>query len=131
MGARVGCAARARGARPNDHRILDVHIREDLVSENQEEGDALDGLPSKVVYDVKCTLCPGDGVIRGARPGIDWPTPCPCKARKQLTNYQVGKILEESPRSILNIDRMRAKGTVAERVISKFEKLFPFWRRGS
>lgn len=87
-------------------------------------------LPTRVVYEVKCTVCPGDGVVRPNRPGVDWPSACSCQARKQLTNYQLGRILEESPRSILAVDRLRAKPTVAARIIEKFGfgKLFPFWR---
>ncbi|HET9045060.1 MAG TPA: hypothetical protein VFN70_18020 [Burkholderiales bacterium] len=100
------------------------------MAEEQEE-IVVEPLPSRIVYDVKCTLCPGDGVQRPARPGIDWPTPCPCKARKTLTNYQIGRIVDMSPRAIVRIDAVRAKPPVAERFLSKLHDLFPFWKRGS
>lgn len=65
-----------------------------------------------------CTLCPGDGVIRAKRPGVDWPTKCVCGAKRSaLTNYTLGRRLGINPRVVLTVYELVARPRSYERVL--------------
>ncbi len=75
---------------------------------------------SKVVrFDVECTLCPGTGIRRPVRPGVDWPEPCTCGGRQSLSQYQIGRLLDESPRTILRLHECRTTPAVSKRLLGK------------
>lgn len=74
---------------------------------------------SVVTFEYACPRCPGDGVVRPVRAGVDWPEPCPCEARRAFTQYHLGRILEEEPRAIVRVSELRAGGAVSSRVLSK------------
>lgn len=71
-----------------------------------------------------CPRCPGDGVVRpkGARAGVDWPTPCSCEARRFHTQYTLGRLLDEDPRAIERVHDVCAGGVVSYRVFDKLAK---------
>lgn len=79
---------------------------------------------SRVVFEYKCQHCPGDGVVRSKRPGIDWPTPCSCGARRAFTQYQLGRLLSESPKTIVRVNELRVGGEVAGRIFRKLVSTF-------
>lgn len=66
-----------------------------------------------------CKVCPGDGVVRSRRPGVDWPEPCVCGARRAFTQYSLARVLEEDPKTIVRVYDLRATGSVAGRVLNK------------
>ena len=78
---------------------------------------------TKLVLEVECTMCPGDGVVRGRRAGVDWPTPCSCRARQAFTQYSLGKLLEEDPKTIARVFELRASSAVAARVLSALDRV--------
>lgn len=69
----------------------------------------------------KCGACPGDGVVRAPRPGVDWPSPCSCKARRFYTQYTLGRLLDEDPKAIERVHELSARSEVSFRVLSKLE----------
>ena len=79
-------------------------------------------LPTRVEFPFTCATCPGDGVVRPARPGVDWPTPCECKSRRVFTNYQLARRLEESPKAIVRVSLGRATTAVCLRVLRKLDE---------
>lgn len=79
---------------------------------------------SRVLFAYECPHCRGQGVRRPARPGIDWPTPCPCEARTVFSQYQLGRTLEVSPRSIVAVHDGRARAKTCERVLERLGKFF-------
>ncbi len=76
----------------------------------------------RLAFEVTCAHCPGNGIIRPARPGIDWPTACPCGGRRTFTQYQLGRLLGEDPRAIERVAEMRARHDVCLRVFRKLAK---------
>lgn len=66
-----------------------------------------------------CPRCPGDGVVRPRRAGVDWPEPCTCEARTAFTQYQLGRVLEEEPKTIVRVYELRAGAEVSQRVLRK------------
>jgi hypothetical protein len=69
MGARVGCAARARGARPNDHRILDaitMRNKTEKSPSSRKRGHitAVDLADAEMLVDVVESLSDGLGTTR-------------------------------------------------------------------
>jgi hypothetical protein len=72
-----------------------------------------------MVFDLECAHCPGDGVVRPARPGIDWLYPCSCEARRSMTNYQLARVIHENPKTIVRVAHCRAGLDVCVRVLHK------------
>lgn len=80
---------------------------------------------TRVFFTYECKRCPGDGVIRARRPGVDWPTPCPCEARRRFSQYQLGRLLGERPATVVRVNDLRSGGGVGARVLSKIASTFP------
>ncbi len=74
-------------------------------------------LPTLMHFAFECPHCPGDGVIRPKRPGVDWPSPCPCEARRSFSNYQLGRRPGVDPRTIVRVAHLRSSSDVAYRVL--------------
>jgi len=82
---------------------------------------------SRVMFAVDCTHCPGDGVRRGKHAGVDWPAPCTCGGRKEITQYQLGRLIDESPRAVVRLHECRTTPGVSSRLLCK---LHEFIRHG-
>lgn len=76
-----------------------------------------------VLFPFVCSLCPGDGVRRAKRPGVDWPTPCSCEARKTFSQYQLARVLEEEPETIVRLHSGRTTPRVSYRILEKLTGL--------
>lgn len=76
----------------------------------------------RIFFSYDCRTCPGDGVVRPLRPGVDWPSACACEARTGFTQYQLGRVLEEDARTIVRVEELRATSGVALRVLAKIER---------
>lgn len=74
---------------------------------------------TRILFSYACAACPGDGVIRGQRAGVDWPTPCACKARSVFSQYELGRILEVSPKTLVRLHLLTARPSTAARVLEK------------
>lgn len=81
-------------------------------------------LPSTVRFETECVQCPGDGVVRAKRPGVDWPVPCPCRAQRCITSNQLGRMLDEDPGTIVRVAHLRTKPETALRVLEKLVARF-------
>ncbi len=80
---------------------------------------------ARVLFAYSCPTCPGDGVVRARRPGVDWPEPCVCEARRAFTQYQLARLFEEQPRTIVRINEGRSQSHTCVRVLNKIARLFP------
>lgn len=74
----------------------------------------------------ECPRCPGTGVVPPRRPGIDWPEPCTCGARKTLTQYQLARLLDEYPSTIVRLHEVRAGDYVSMRIAHKLYDMLRF-----
>lgn len=73
---------------------------------------------SRLIFEIRCPACRGTGVRSPDRAG-DWPTPCPCEARSSFSQYQLGRILEESPKAIERLATLRTRADVSRRILGK------------
>ena len=72
-----------------------------------------------VWFEYQCVACPGDGVVRPKRPGVDWPEPCLCEAKTRYSQYTLGRMLEEDPKTIVRVHELRARHEACRRILSK------------
>lgn len=79
-------------------------------------------MTSTLAFTYSCPRCPGDGVVRPSRPGVDWPEPCLCEARTSFSQYQLGRVLEEEPKTIVRVAELRARREVCSRILDKLVK---------
>ena len=77
-----------------------------------------------VCFAYACPRCPGDGVVRAERPGVDWPEPCLCEARTAFSQYQLGRVLDEEPKTIVRVAELRAGPDVCARILHKLAQKF-------
>lgn len=72
-----------------------------------------------IEFELACAICPGDGVVRGMRAGVDWPMPCSCEARQSFTQYSLARLIDEDPKTIVRVHQLRARPSVAGRILDK------------
>lgn len=97
-------------------------MKTEISGRPRPDREPLEELPSRVDFAFTCPSCPGDGVVRGARAGVDWPTACACGAKRSVSTYQIARAIKVDPRVLVRVFFLRARADTCERVLEKLAR---------